>query len=82
MGGKVVGAIQFCEVKLGQLKAYTEERNFDNNSCVWLSGLNVVELKKWRDLHITSRYDQLLQKVSTPIPKILHSIVTFIIENI
>ncbi|XP_052138343.1 probable galacturonosyltransferase 7 isoform X1 [Oryza glaberrima] len=63
MGGKVVGAIQFCEVKLGQLKAYTEERNFDNNSCVWLSGLNVVELKKWRDLHITSRYEQLLQKL-------------------
>ncbi|KAL5205116.1 hypothetical protein ABZP36_009987 [Zizania latifolia] len=63
MGGKVIGAIQFCEVRLGQLKAYTEEHNFDTNSCVWLSGLNVIELEKWRDLHITSRYDQLLRKL-------------------
>uniref|UniRef100_A0A0E0MBW6 Hexosyltransferase n=1 Tax=Oryza punctata TaxID=4537 RepID=A0A0E0MBW6_ORYPU len=63
MGGKVVGAIQFCEVRLGQLKAYTEEHDFDTNSCMWLSGLNVVELKKWRDLHITSRYNQLLKKL-------------------
>lgn len=65
MEGKVIGAIQFCEVRLGQLKAYAEEHNFDTNSCVWLSGLNVIELEKWRKLHITSRYDQLLQKVSS-----------------
>ncbi|KAF0919364.1 hypothetical protein E2562_029312 [Oryza meyeriana var. granulata] len=63
MGSKVIGAIQFCEVRLGQLKAYTEEHNFDTNSCVWLSGLNVIELKKWRELHITSQYDQLLRKL-------------------
>uniref|UniRef100_A0A0D9XNK7 Hexosyltransferase n=1 Tax=Leersia perrieri TaxID=77586 RepID=A0A0D9XNK7_9ORYZ len=63
MGGKVIGAIQFCEVRLGQLKAYTKEHNSDDNSCVWLSGLNVVELEKWRELDITSRYDQFLQKL-------------------
>ncbi|KAG8050754.1 hypothetical protein GUJ93_ZPchr0009g1286 [Zizania palustris] len=68
MGGKVIGAIQFCEVRLGQLKAYTEEHDFDANSCVWLSGLNVVELGKWRDLRITSRYDQLLQKLQKDSP--------------
>ncbi|XP_015697527.1 probable galacturonosyltransferase 7 isoform X2 [Oryza brachyantha] len=62
MRGKVIGAIQFCEVRLGQLKAYTEEHNFDSNLCLWLSGLNVIELEKWRELQITSRYDQLLQK--------------------
>ncbi|XP_015697526.1 probable galacturonosyltransferase 7 isoform X1 [Oryza brachyantha] len=63
MRGKVIGAIQFCEVRLGQLKAYTEEHNFDSNLCLWLSGLNVIELEKWRELQITSRYDQLLQKL-------------------
>ncbi|XP_015698816.2 probable galacturonosyltransferase 7 isoform X1 [Oryza brachyantha] len=63
MGSKVIGAIQFCEVRLGQLKAYTEEHNFNNNLCLWLSGLNVIELEKWRELQITSRYDQLLQKL-------------------
>lgn len=63
LGGKVIGAIQFCGVRLGQLKAYIDEHNFKANSCVWLSGLNVIELEKWRDLRITSLYDQLLQKL-------------------
>ncbi|KAL5203837.1 hypothetical protein ABZP36_008708 [Zizania latifolia] len=55
MWGKVIGDAQFCEVRLRQFKAYTEEHNVDSNSCVWLSGLNVIELEKWRDLRITSQ---------------------------
>ncbi|XP_044388033.1 probable galacturonosyltransferase 7 [Triticum aestivum] len=65
MGDKVIGAVQFCGVRLGQLKAYVEENNFDVDSCVWFSGLNVIELEKWRDLGITSLHDQSLQKDSS-----------------
>jgi alpha-1,4-galacturonosyltransferase len=64
MGGKVIGAVQFCEVRLGQLKPYMADHNVNANSCVWLSGLNVIELDKWRDMGITSLYDQSFQKVS------------------
>ncbi|TVU50659.1 hypothetical protein EJB05_02038 [Eragrostis curvula] len=63
MGDKVVGAVQFCGVRLGQLRAYVAEHSFNINSCVWMSGLNVVELERWRDLRITSLYDQLLKKL-------------------
>ncbi|TVU27206.1 hypothetical protein EJB05_29802 [Eragrostis curvula] len=63
MGGKVIGAVQFCGVRLGQLRAYMAEHKFNINSCMWMSGLNVVELERWRDLRITSLYDQLLQKL-------------------
>jgi alpha-1,4-galacturonosyltransferase len=65
MGDKVIGAVQFCGVRLGQLRAYIEEPNFNTDSCVWFSGLNVIELEKWRDLGITSLHGQLLQKVSS-----------------
>ncbi|KAM0882331.1 hypothetical protein ACQ4PT_032370 [Festuca glaucescens] len=62
MGDKVIGAVQFCGVRLVQLRAYIEEHNFNTDSCVWFSGLNVIELEKWRDLGITSLHGQLLQK--------------------
>lgn len=62
MGDKVIGAVQFCGVRLGQLRAYIEEPNFNTDSCVWFSGLTVIELEKWRDLGITSLHGQLLQK--------------------
>jgi alpha-1,4-galacturonosyltransferase len=65
MGGKVIGAVQFCGVRLGQLKPYIADHNVDDDSCVWLSGLNVIELDKWRDTGITSLHDQSVQKVST-----------------
>ncbi|CAN6362110.1 unnamed protein product [Urochloa humidicola] len=63
MDGKVIGAAQFCGVTLGQLRAYIAEHSFNSNACVWLSGLNVIELEKWRDLRVTSLYDQSLQKL-------------------
>ncbi|KAF8706406.1 hypothetical protein HU200_030671 [Digitaria exilis] len=64
MDGKVIGAIQFCGVTLGQLRSYTGEHSFNSDACVWLSGLNLIELEKWRGLRVTSMYDQSLQKVS------------------
>jgi alpha-1,4-galacturonosyltransferase len=64
MGDKVIGAVQFCGVRLGQLKGYIEEHKFNTDSCVWFSGLNVIELEKWRDLGITNLHGQLFPKVS------------------
>jgi alpha-1,4-galacturonosyltransferase len=66
MDGKVIGAVRFCGVTLGQLRSYIDKHSFNSAACVWLSGLNVIELEKWRDLRITSSYHQSLQKVSTP----------------
>ncbi|KAL6871024.1 hypothetical protein ACP4OV_014872 [Aristida adscensionis] len=61
MGGKVIGAVQSCGVRLAQLRAYIAEHSFKTNSCLWLSGLNVVELEKWRDLRLTGLFHKLLQ---------------------
>ncbi|CAO2145417.1 unnamed protein product [Urochloa humidicola] len=63
MDGKVIGAVQFCGVTLGQLRAYITKHSFNSDACVWLSGLNVIELEKWRDLRATSLYVQSLQKL-------------------
>uniref|UniRef100_A0ACD5YK61 Uncharacterized protein n=2 Tax=Avena sativa TaxID=4498 RepID=A0ACD5YK61_AVESA len=63
MGDKVIGALQFCGVRLGQLKGYIEEHNFNADSCVWFSGLNVIDLEKWRDLGISNLHGQLLPKL-------------------
>ncbi|XP_043704930.1 probable galacturonosyltransferase 7 isoform X2 [Telopea speciosissima] len=61
MEGKVNGAVQFCTVRLGQLKQALGEKSFDRNSCTWLSGLNIIDLVRWRELNLTEIYRRLLQ---------------------
>lgn len=39
--GKVNGALQFCEVRLAQLKNYLGENISDGNSCAWMSGVTL-----------------------------------------
>ncbi|CAN6330236.1 unnamed protein product [Urochloa humidicola] len=65
MDVKVIGAVQFCGVTLGQLRSYitVTKHSFNSDACMWLSGLNVIELDKWRKLHVTSLYDHSLQKL-------------------
>lgn len=63
MGGKVNGAVQMCSVRLNLLKSYLGERSFDKNSCVWMSGLNVIDLDKWREVDLTETYGRLLKEV-------------------
>lgn len=63
LGGKVIGAVQFCGVRLGQIKEYVGEFKYDSNSCAWMSGLNIVDLEKWRERDIGSVYHELLQRV-------------------
>ncbi|XP_058003597.1 probable galacturonosyltransferase 7 [Hevea brasiliensis] len=70
MGGKVNGALQLCSVRLSQLSSYLGENSFDKNSCVWMSGLNVIDLARWRELDLTETYRKLGQQVSKLIESI------------
>ncbi|XWS09545.1 hypothetical protein CRYUN_Cryun40dG0093900 [Craigia yunnanensis] len=64
MGGKVTGAVQICMVRLGQLRSYLGESSFHKNSCSWMSGLNVIDLVRWRELDISETYWKLVKEVS------------------
>ncbi|KAK1563818.1 hypothetical protein Q3G72_033308 [Acer saccharum] len=63
MVGKVNGAVQLCSVRLGQLKNYLGD-SFEKNSCAWMSGLNIVDLVRWRELDLTETYRRLVRQVS------------------
>ncbi|KAF9592292.1 hypothetical protein IFM89_013518 [Coptis chinensis] len=65
MEGKVNGAVQYCDVRLNQLRSYLGRNDHDRSSCSWLSGLNVVDLVSWRKLNLTDTYLRLLQEQST-----------------
>lgn len=64
LGGKVNGALQICALKLGQLKKYLGENSYNKNSCAWVSGLNVIDLVRWRELDLTETFQKLAQEVS------------------
>ncbi|KAB2067459.1 hypothetical protein ES319_A09G228000v1 [Gossypium barbadense] len=64
MGQKVMGAIQICSVRLGQVRSYLGESNFHKNSCTWMSGLNVIDLARWRKLGISETHWKLVKEVS------------------
>ncbi|XP_050380985.1 probable galacturonosyltransferase 7 [Argentina anserina] len=66
MGGKVNAAVQFCSVKLSNLlKSSVGENSFDKTSCAWMSGLNVIDLVKWRELDLTETYRKFVNEAST-----------------
>ncbi|XP_062003655.1 probable galacturonosyltransferase 7 [Rosa rugosa] len=66
MEGKVNAAVQLCSVKLSNLmKRYVGENSFDKTSCAWMSGLNVIDLVKWRELDLTETYRRFVNEVST-----------------
>ncbi|TYI12034.1 hypothetical protein ES332_A09G248400v1 [Gossypium tomentosum] len=62
MGQKVMGAVQICSVRLGQVRSYLGESNFHKNSCTWMSGLNVIDLARWRKLGISETYWKLVKE--------------------
>lgn len=61
--GKVNGAVNFCKVQLGQLEIVLGTNIRDKSSCLWISGLNIVDLEKWREHNITGIYQELLHRV-------------------
>lgn len=64
MGEKVNGAVQLCEVKLSDLKSYLLSDKFDENSCAWTSGVNIIDLSRWRVQNLTGRYQRYVHEVS------------------
>ncbi|XP_022156198.1 probable galacturonosyltransferase 7 isoform X3 [Momordica charantia] len=62
MGGKVNGAVQFCQVRLGELKSFLGENGYDQNDCSWMSGLNVIDLAKWRELDLSRTFRSLVRE--------------------
>ncbi|GJU16681.1 probable galacturonosyltransferase 7 isoform X2 [Tanacetum coccineum] len=62
MGGKVIGALEFCAVKLGAIKSYLGNEKYDANSCTWMSGLNIIDLGQWRKRDITRSYRSLVKQ--------------------
>ncbi|KAF1897556.1 hypothetical protein Lal_00036998 [Lupinus albus] len=64
LGEKVNGAVQFCSVRLGRLKSYLGQKGFNPNSCSWMSGLNIIDLVRWRELGLTQTYQRLIKELS------------------
>ncbi|KAK6943361.1 Glycosyl transferase, family 8 [Dillenia turbinata] len=62
MEGKVNGAVEVCPLRLGLLKSYLGDDNFEDYSCVWMSGLNIIDLVRWREQDLSGRYQRLRQK--------------------
>lgn len=69
--GKVNGAIEFCRLRFGQLKMLLGRNSYDADSCAWMSGLNIIDLEKWREHNVTRTYLQLLESVSDITSEIL-----------
>lgn len=65
MGGKVNGAVELCAVRLGQLSNYLGRSNFNKNSCAWMSGLNILDLARWRELDLTGTFRKLVQELNS-----------------
>ncbi|KAG6486149.1 hypothetical protein ZIOFF_054719 [Zingiber officinale] len=63
--GKVNAAVESCRLRLGQLKMHLGKNSYDPNSCIWMSGLNVIDLEKWREHNVTDAYFQHLTSIET-----------------
>ncbi|KAM0834442.1 hypothetical protein ACQ4PT_063595 [Festuca glaucescens] len=62
MGDKVNGAVEFCGVRLGQVRNLLGKTKYDPKSCAWMSGVNVINLDKWRKHKVTENYLMLLKQ--------------------
>lgn len=62
LGGKVNGAMLLCTVSLSQLKDYLGDNSFHEDSCAWMSGVNIIDLDKWRELNLTKTYQRLVDE--------------------
>ncbi|XP_062188247.1 probable galacturonosyltransferase 7 [Phragmites australis] len=62
MGDKVNGAIKFCGLKLGQVRNLFGKTAYDPKSCAWMSGVNLINLDKWREHNVTENYLLLMKK--------------------
>lgn len=90
MNGKVNGAVQTCSgddkfVMSKRLKNYLNfshpliANNFHPEECAWAYGMNIFDLKAWRNSNITDSYYQWLQLVSL---MIFNKLITRLITSI
>ncbi|KAG9137540.1 hypothetical protein Leryth_018857 [Lithospermum erythrorhizon] len=63
MDGKVNGAVEECNVKLSQLLKYLGDEIPKEDSCAWMSGINVVDLERWRDQGLSKTFQRLVRKM-------------------
>ncbi|KAL9236074.1 hypothetical protein vseg_010781 [Gypsophila vaccaria] len=63
MGRNVNGAVEICDVRLGQLSKYLGRNRYNSSSCVWRSGLNVINLARWRELNLSETFRKLLHEL-------------------
>jgi alpha-1,4-galacturonosyltransferase len=63
MGDKVNGAVEFCGLKLSQVSNLLGKTAYDRKSCAWMSGVNLINLDKWREHNVTENYLLLMKKV-------------------
>lgn len=64
MVDKVNGVMLLCTVRLVQLQNYLGQNSFDERSCAGMSGLNTIDLDRWRKLDLTKIFQSLVLKVS------------------
>ncbi|GJN10656.1 hypothetical protein PR202_ga28769 [Eleusine coracana subsp. coracana] len=62
MGNKVNGAVEFCGLKLGQVRNLLGKAAYDPKACAWMSGVNLINLDKWREHNVTENYVLLMKK--------------------
>ncbi|XP_076917630.1 putative galacturonosyltransferase 7 isoform X1 [Bidens hawaiensis] len=77
MNEKVIGAVRFCAVKFGAIKKYLGKESFDGNSCTWMSGLNIIDLVRWKEHDVTKMYQSLVQKHLTKTTTLGATMLTF-----
>ncbi|XP_074311964.1 putative galacturonosyltransferase 7 [Silene latifolia] len=63
MGKNVNGAVEMCAVRLGQLSSYLGRNSLNSSSCVWMSGLNVIDLAKWRELNLSETFRKFVKQL-------------------
>lgn len=87
LGGNVIGAVETCLDsgfhRYHKYLNFSDARlssNFDPNACGWAFGMNVFDLKRWKEVDITKIYHYWQDQVSRrqkqvfgrPMPSILH----------
>ncbi|KAH0466314.1 hypothetical protein IEQ34_006417 [Dendrobium chrysotoxum] len=60
--GKLNGAVNFCKLRFGHLETFLGGNINDRSSCLWMSGLNIIDLDKWREHNLTGIYLKLLNR--------------------